>query len=251
MTKKLYSRQEFEDHLNAKAIEQSKNSELAVKSLEVFSMADRHDWIHQTRWFGEPALQTAEDMITIQDILFRTRPDFFVEVGTAWSGSLLMYATIMEALDFGHIIGIDIYIPEDLVDRINSFPELSKRITLIKGSSIDPLVLAKVSKLIGNSRNVSVHLDSDHSHQHVFNELQAYSGFVKSGNYLICGDTVVEDIPEQTHRPRHWGVGNNPKTAMNQFLKNCSDGSRFTVDISIRNKLLMSNQKDGYLIANK
>ena len=143
MDKKIYTRDEFEIHLSNQAKKQSEDNDLSIKALEVLVNADKHDWIHQTRWFGEPALQTPEDMLILQDIIFRTKPDFFIEVGTAWSGSLLMYATIMHALGHGHIIGIDIFIPDDLVARINSFPALRSRITLINGSSIDPNVLSK------------------------------------------------------------------------------------------------------------
>ena len=251
MSKKIYTRDEFELHLQNQAQKQNDDDQLSKNALNVFVDADKHDWIHQTRWFGEPALQTAEDMMIMQDIIFRTKPEFFIEVGTAWSGSLLMYATIMNALNHGHIIGIDIYIPDDLVERINSFPELSKRITLIKGSSIDSNTISQVKNLVQDKKNISVHLDSDHSHEHVLKELTLYSEFVSKGNYLICGDTVVEEIPEQAHRPRPWGVGNNPKTAMTEFLKTTFDAKRFKLDKQIRNKLLLSNQKDGYLIAEK
>ncbi|EAU71048.1 Cephalosporin hydroxylase [Synechococcus sp. BL107] len=251
MQKKLFSRVEFEQHLSKKAAEQFVDSNLSDKALEAFVGADKHDWIHQTRWFGEPALQTAEDMLVMQDILFRTKPDFFIEVGTAWSGSLLMYATIMEALNFGHIIGIDIYIPEDLIERINSFENLSKRITLIKGSSLDAETIKRIDSIVGDASNISVHLDSDHSHEHVLQELKKYSKYVSKGNYLICGDTVVEDIPEQSHRPRPWGVGNNPKTAMIEFLNHHHESFGFTIDKNIRNRLLLSNQKEGYLLKNE
>lgn len=249
MDKKIYTREEFEKYLESQALDQYKNTELAQKALDVFVDADRHSWIHQTRWFGEPALQTAEDMLIMQDIIFRTKPDYFIEVGTAWSGSLLMYSTVMSALNHGHVIGIDIFIPDDLIDRLKSFPELSKRITLIKGSSTDPAILNKVTSIVSDKQNVSVHLDSDHSHSHVLQELNLYSSFVSKGNYLICGDTVVEDIPEQTHRPRPWGIGNNPKTAMLEFLNSPGDSSRFKLDTCIRNRLLLSNQKEGYLLA--
>jgi len=251
MSKKIYTRDEFELHLLKQSQKQNEDDQLIKNALKVFVDADKHDWIHQTRWFGEPALQTAEDMMIMQDIIFRTKPDFFIEVGTAWSGSLLMYATIMNALNHGHIIGIDIYIPDDLIDRINSFPELSKRITLIKGSSVDSEIISQVRNLVHDKKNISVHLDSDHSHDHVLKELNLYSELVSKGNYLICGDTVVEEIPEQAHRPRPWGIGNNPKTAMIEFLKTTCEAKRFKLDKQIRNKLLLSNQKDGYLIAEK
>ena len=248
MPKKIYTRDEFEFHLKGQAKIQSENKELHNKALEVLIEADKYDWVHQTRWFGEPALQSPEDMITLQDILFRTRPQFFIEIGTAWSGSLLMYASIMNALSFGHVIGIDTYIPDDLIERVNSFPKLKNHISFIKGSSTETSTIKKVKEIIGDSTKVAVHLDSNHSHEHVLKELNIYAPLVGIDQYLICGDTVVEEIPQQSHRPRPWGPGNSPKTALDEYLKKVKGKYEFLLDKEIFSKILISNQKEGYLI---
>ena len=127
------------------------NQSLRNKALDVFIEADRHNWIHQTNWLGEPSLQTPEDLITFQEIIFRTKPDFLLEVGVAWAGSLLFYATIMESIGHGQIIGIDIFIPDDLKDRIFSH-SVSKRIKLIQSSSLLEDSYRKINNIIGENK---------------------------------------------------------------------------------------------------
>lgn len=241
--KKIYSRSEFEDARKQWAENMHQDQSLRNKALDVFIEADRHNWIHQTNWLGEPSLQTPEDLITFQEIIFRTRPDFLVEVGVAWAGSLLFYATIMESIGHGQIIGIDIFIPDDLKDRIFSH-SISKRIKLIQSSSIEDDSFREISGMIGENKNTMVHLDSDHTEKHVLQELKLYSELVTKGNYLVCGDTIIDFLPEQTHRPREWGKINNPYTALKKFL---SSNNRFVVDQSFDMKRLMSNQPGGYL----
>lgn len=240
----MYTREEFEQLRIKSAKEMAADRQLRQKSLDVLAEADHYRWIHQTTWFGEPCLQLPQDMFALQEIIFRTRPKYIIEVGVAWGGSLLFYSTLMKVLGGERIIAIDIYIPDDLRRRIDAFEMLAGRINWINGSSIETSTLAEVKSLIADSREVMVVLDSNHTHDHVLKELQLYSPLVSKGNYLICGDTVVEQIPEQTHRPRPWGPGNNPKTALDQFLK---ENDRFEVDQRIENKLLFTCNPGGYL----
>ena len=242
--KKLYTREEFE-HLRVEAATAMASDQgLHRDALDLLARADDHYWIHQTTWFGEPVLQLPQDLLALQEIIFKTRPRFIVEVGTAWAGSLLFYSTLMEVLGGERIIGIDIYIPQDLRDRIASFGRLSQRITWITGSSTDPPTIGAVKSIVGESKEVLVILDSDHTHDHVLNELNLYAPLVGRGQYLVVSDTVVEYIPQQKHRPRPWGPGNNPKTALDQFLK---ENRSFEVDTVLENKLLFTCQPGGYL----
>src|SRR5258705_7474841 len=151
----------------------------------------------------------------------------------------------MEVLGGERIIGIDIFIPDDLKNRVNKFERLAHRISWINGSSIEPSTIEQLRAIIGDSREVMVVLDSNHTHDHVLKELELYSPLVGKGHYLVCGDTVVEYIPKQTHRPRPWGPGNNPKTALDSFLK---ENQRFEVDKEIENKLLFTCNPGGYLL---
>jgi cephalosporin hydroxylase len=242
--KKLYTREQFETMRLSMAKKMAADRKLKKEALSLLVKADQYNWIHQTTWLGQPILQFPQDMFALQEIIYRTRPEYIVEVGVAWGGSLLFYSSLMEVVGGKKIIGIDVYIPPDLKKRLNSYGRLSRRLVLINGSSVEQDTIAKIKKLIGNSKKVLVILDSYHTHEHVLKELRLYSPFISKGNYLICGDTVVEDIPVQKHRPRPWGPGNNPKTAVKQFLK---ENSSFRVDPQIENKLLLTCDPGGYL----
>lgn len=246
--KPIISKDEFLRLNEQAAHEMSLDQGLQSKALEVLVEADRHRWIHQTTWFGEPLLNLPQDMFAIQEIVWRTRPDFIIEVGLAWGGSVLFEATLLEILGGQKVIGVDIFIPPDLRQRLAMHGKLSDRLSLIEGGSTDPQTLAQVKEQLRGSRKVLVILDSYHTHDHVLRELCAYAPFVEKGQYLICGDTVVERIPPQTHRARPWGPGNNPATALKEFL---SQTDRFVVDETIDRRLLLSCHPGGYLKAVK
>lgn len=246
--KKLYSREEFEALRVKCAAEMAADRHLRDAALKVLVRADKHRWIHQTTWMGEPLLNLPQDMFAIQEILFRTRPEYIIETGVAWGGSVLFYASLLELLGGKKVIAIDTYIPGDLRRRLAGKGRVARRIELIKGSSVAPETIAKVRKIVGRCKRVMVILDSYHTHDHVLSELKAYSAFVGKGFYIVCGDTIVEDIPSQEHRTREWGPGNNPKTAVKVFL----EGNRcFDIDRRLENKLLFTCNPDGYLVHRK
>jgi cephalosporin hydroxylase len=245
--KTIVTKDEFLKINEQAAYAMSQDKQLQSKALEVLVEADHHRWIHQSNWMGEPLLNLPQDMFAIQDIIWRTRPEFIIEVGVAWGGGMLFEATLLEILGGGKkVIGIDIFIPDDLRQRLASHGKLSERIELIEGSSTSSDTLSKVTDLLNGSRKVLVILDSYHTHEHVLNELRSYAPFIEKGQYLICGDTVVERIPEQVHRNRPWGPGNNPATAVTEFL---SETKRFIVDEKIDQRLLLSCHPGGYLKA--
>jgi len=240
----MYTREEFEQLRIASAEEMAADRGLHQRSLDLIIDADRYYWIHQSTWLGEPCLQLPQDMFALQEIIFRTRPKFIIEVGAAWGGSTLFYSTMMEILGGERIIAIDIYIPEDVRERITAIGSITKRVTWINGSSIAQTTIDEVKAIIGDSREVLVILDSHHSHEHVLKELQLYSPIVGKGYYLICGDTIVEQMPEHPSRSRPWGPGDSPKTALDHFLK---ENDRFEVDRTLENKLLLTCNPGGYL----
>ena len=246
--KPIITKDEFLQLNEQAAHEMSLDQGLQSKALEVLVEADRHRWIHQTTWFGEPLLNLPQDMFAIQEIIWRTRPDFIIEVGVAWGGSVLFEASLLEILGGQKVIGIDIFIPPDLRQRLARHGKLSERLVLIEGGSTAADTHSQVKDLLGGSRKVLVILDSYHTHEHVLSELRAYAPLVEKGQYLICGDTVVEHIPPQLHRSRPWGPGNNPATALKEFL---SESDRFVVDEKIDQRLLLSCHPGGYLKAVK
>jgi len=242
--KKLYTREEFEELRRRSAAAMAADEQLVKDALDVKVRAGKYYWIHQTTWFGEPILQPPQDMFAFQEIIFNTRPRFIVEVGVAWGGSLLFYSTLMEVLGGERIIGIDTYIPDDLRERLGSYGRLSDRITLINGSSVDEDTVNQVKSVLGGSREVMINLDSNHTHDHVLKELRLYSPLVGKGYYLICSDTVIEYQPKQDYWTRPWGHGNNPATALREFLR---ENDRFEVDWALSNKLLITCIPGGYL----
>ncbi len=240
----MFTRDEFEDLRIKSGEKMAKDEQLHQDALGILVRADRYYWIHQTNWLGEPILQLPQDMFALQEIIYKTRPRFIIEVGVAWGGSLLFYSTLMEILGGEKVIGIDIYIPDDLMDRINSKGRISDRIYWINNSSVADTTIEEVKKLVGDSRNNLVVLDSNHTHDHVLQELRLYSQIVGNGYYLVCGDTIIEHMPEKANRERPWGPGNNPKTALDEFLE---ENDRFVVDKRLNNKLLFTCNTMGYL----
>jgi cephalosporin hydroxylase len=241
----MYTREEFEALRIKSAEEMAADEDLRRNAWNVIVKADCYNWVHQTTWFGEPILQLPHDMFAFQEIIFKTRPKYIIELGTAWGGSLLFYSTLMESLGGGRIIGVDIYIPNDLKQRIGSYGRLSERITWVNGSSVEESTLNEINSIIGAERQVMVVVDTFHTHEHVLKELRLYSPLVGLGCYLVCCDTHVENIPEIVeNRPRSWGKGNNPMTALREFL---SENDKFEVDEQLENKLLLTLHPGGYL----
>jgi cephalosporin hydroxylase len=232
---------EVQKRLDASAM--AVDDALRRKALEVVVESDRHNWSYQWSWLGVPIIQMPPDVIATQEVIWETRPEVVIETGIARGGSLILHASILEVIGEGRVIGIDIDIRDHNRRSIESHP-LAKRITMLEGSSVDPDLVARVGAEIAGAERVMVILDSNHTHQHVLDELHLYSPLVTEGQFLIVADTVVEDIPAQGHRPRPWGPGDNPGTACAQFLK---ETDRFIRDPFINDKLLITSSPGGYL----
>lgn len=217
---------------------------LRKDSQKLMYEASKYHWFHQSNWFGEPCINVAQDILAMQEIIFKTRPKYIIEVGVAWAGMLLFYATLMEVLGGEKIIAIDIFIPDDLKERISQHEKLASRIEWINGSSTDPETVAKIEKIVGGCRENLVVLDSDHTHDHVLKELRMYEKFVGDGQYMVCCDTIVEALPEEYSADRSWGKGDNPMTALQEFLLETDE---FICDRSLENKLLLTSHPAGYL----
>lgn len=216
---------------------------------EWFLESCRYGYSYNFSWMGLPVIQYPQDMMAMQEIIWRTRPDLIIETGIARGGSLVFYASMLDLLGSnGRVVGIDIDIRAYNRAAIEAHP-MFKRITMLEGSSIDPVIVAAVTDLARSSRRVLVVLDSMHTHDHVLQELQHYAPLVTCDSYLVVYDTVVEHMPKEEFFPdRSWGPGNNPKTAVQEFLKT---NDRFIIDTNIQNKLLITVAPDGYLRCTK
>lgn len=204
----------------------------------------RHKYTYNFGWLGRPVIQLPQDLLAVQEIVWQVQPDLVVETGIAHGGSLVHSASLLELLGGdGLVVGVDVDIRAHNRGAIEAHP-LAKRIRLIEGSSTDPTVAAAVREIAGGRRRVLVMLDSDHTHAHVLRELELYAPLVTRGSYLVVFDTLIEDLPGELFAGRRWGKGNNPKTAVWQFLKTTD---RFEIDTRRAGKLLLTCAPDGYL----
>ena len=211
---------------------------------EWFVGSSRYEYSYHFKWLGRPIIEFPQDIVSLQEIIWEVRPQLIIETGIARGGSLIFSASMLELLGGdGCVIGIDIDIRPHNRREIEQHP-MSRRITLIEGSSVDPNVVQQVFSMAQGKKPVLVLLDSNHTHDHVARELQMYSPLVTCGSYLIVFDTVIEDMPEDFFPDRPWGRGDNPKTAVSEFLK---QNGRFEVARDIDDKLLITVAPGGYL----
>jgi len=222
----------------------SKNREIINLTRKWFVLASKCEYSYHFTWMGRPIIQFPQDIVAMQEIIWQIKPDLIIETGIAHGGSLIFYASMLELIgEKGQVLGIDIDIRKHNREEIEKHP-MFKRITMIQGSSIDEKIVQQVYDLARDKEHVLVVLDSNHTHNHVLKELQFYSPVVTKGSYLVAFDTIIEDMPEDSFSDRPWGKGNNPKTAVWEFLKT---NDRFEVDKEIENKLLITVAPDGYL----
>jgi cephalosporin hydroxylase len=204
----------------------------------------RHKYTYNFTWLGRPFIQLPQDMVAVQELIWRVQPDLIIETGIAHGGSLIFSASILELLGGnGQVLGVDIDIRSHNRAEIEKHP-MSKRIQMIQGSSVDKAVARQIYRVAQNRKRIMVMLDSNHTHEHVLKELQLYSKLVTKGSYLVVFDTAIEDLPDDLIEDRPWRKGNNPKTAVREFLKT---NKRFVIDKNIESKLLITVAPDGYL----
>lgn len=217
--------------------------DVARSAHEFLIRSGRYRYAYNFTWLGRPIIQFPQDVVALQEIVWRVRPRTIVETGIAHGGSTVLFASLLELIgEDGRVVAVDVDIRTHNREAIEAHP-LSKRIDLIQGSSIDERVVDEVKKLVP-AGPVMVVLDSNHSHAHVLAELRAYSALVTRGSYLIVMDTVVEHMDEDAFPDRPWGKGDNPLTAVREFL---AGTDRFVVDKEIEDKLLITVAPSGYL----
>ena len=204
----------------------------------------RYEYSYHFRWMGLPVIQYPQDLVAMQEIIWKVRPRLIIETGIARGGSMIFYASMLELLGGGgRVVGIDIDIRSKSRDAIESHP-LSKRVELIEGSSTSDAVVAAVRARTKGVSPILVVLDSNHTHEHVLRELELYSPLVTRESYLVVFDTVIEKMSDDLFPDRPWGKGNNPMTAVHEFLKG---SDRFEIDREIQDKLQITVAPDGYL----
>ena len=231
----------------------------------------KHRYTYNFSWQGRPIIQYPQDIVAMQEIIWEVKPDLIIETGIAHGGSLILSASMLALLDYceavesgstldprathRRVLGIDIDIRQHNRDAINAHP-MSHRIDMIQGSSIAPEIVEQVRQIAKPHQRILVCLDSNHTHEHVLAELEAYAPLASKNSYCCVFDTIIEDLPDETFPDRPWGKGNNPKTAVWEYLRRLKDEGRksadgapldYTIDKTIENKLLITVAPDGYL----
>ena len=249
----------FEKEVKDRVQSYSGNDSLldAARNFRLESMVSRYSYNFSA--LGRPIIQYPQDMVAMQELIWQIKPDLIIETGIAHGGSLMLSASMLalldmcEAIETGKtinpkqskrkVLGIDIDIRAHNREAIEAHP-MSSRIEMIQGSSISPDVVEQVQQIAKGYERVLVCLDSNHTHDHVLAELEAYAPLTSVGSYCVVFDTIVEDMPADMFPDRPWGPGNNPKTAVWEYLEK-HDG--FKIDKDLHNKLMITVAPDGYL----
>ncbi|MDC0572448.1 cephalosporin hydroxylase family protein [Luminiphilus sp.] len=244
----------------AERLASNANNETLLSAARQFTEASiQPKYSYNYSALGRPIIQYPQDMVAMQQLIWEVKPDLIIETGIAHGGSLIMSASMLALLDMcdaieegsvlrpaeskRQVLGIDIDIRDHNKLAIMGHP-MSSRIQMIQGSSVEPEVVQQVHKIARDYKRVLVCLDSNHTHEHVLAELEAFAPLCSVGSYCVVFDTVVEDLPKSLFDDRPWGPGDNPKTAVWEFL---SENKNFQVDTDIQNRLLVTVAPDGYL----
>lgn len=239
--------------------EMAGDSALFKKAQGFFDDLCRYKYSYHFEWMGRSIIQFPQDIVAMQELIWRVKPDLIIETGIAHGGSVIFSASMLALLDLcdamargrsldlrmsrREVVAIDIDIRAHNKAAIEAHP-LSCRVRMIEGSSIAPEIVMKVREVAAQHERILVCLDSMHTHAHVLAELEAYAPLVTHGSYCVVFDTVVEDMAEGMFPDRPWKRGNNPKTAVHQYL---ASHSEFEIDKAIQQKLVLTVSPDGYL----
>jgi len=250
---------DFEDDVRKRIAHAANDVQLRDTAAAFMAESIRSKYSYNFFWQGRPIIQYPQDIMAMQELIWDVKPDLIIETGIAHGGSLIFMASQLAQLDFcdaiqsgqtldpakpkRRVLGIDIDIRAHNRKAIEDHP-MAGRIDMIEGSSIDPMVVEQVRSAAEAATTVMVSLDSNHTHDHVWAELEAYADLTTVGSYCVVFDTVVEDMDSSMFHDRPWGPGNSPKSAVYEFLQ---DTNKFVIDESIDAKLLISVAPNGYL----
>lgn len=216
------------------------------KALQVMT---KTKYAYNFYWLGRPIIQGPPDLQAYQEIIWNFKPDLIIETGIARGGSLIFFASMIALLEYcgeidkGDVLGIDVDIREHNKQAILAHP-LNKKITMYEGSSIDNQIIEKVKKFAKNKKRILLFLDSNHTHDHVLEELRAYAPLVSVGGYCVVCDTGIEDIKTDFSGERPWGQGNSPKSALVEYLK---ENDSFEIENYYDRKIMITCATDGFL----
>lgn len=250
----------FQREVNERIIATKSNSKLRAAADDFLISSIESRYSYNFSWQGRPIIQYPQDIVAIQEVIWQVKPDLIIETGIAHGGSLILSASMLAQLDLcdailsrdkidpsisrRKVLGIDIDIRPHNLAAIEEHP-MASRIQMLIGSSVDPAVQDQVKEIAKKYNRIMVFLDSNHTRDHVFAELNIYAPLVSVNSYCIVFDTIIERLPNNLFTDRPWRNGNSPQTAVNEFLENNKD---FKVCEHIDQKLLISVAPGGYLL---
>jgi cephalosporin hydroxylase len=250
---------EFEQDVKNRLAAAADNPDLRATTATFMETSIAAKYSYNFFWMGRPIIQYPQDICAMQELIWSVRPEVIVETGIAHGGSLILSASLLAMLDLcdateagtvldpakpkRRVIGVDIDIRPHNREAIEAHP-MAKRITMIQGSSVDPAIVAQVKAAVGDARTVLVCLDSNHTHEHVLAELEAYAPMVTVGSYCVVFDTVIENLPSDMYVDRPWDVGDNAMTGMKEWLRR---DPGFEIDTEMDAKLQITVAPNGYL----
>ncbi len=241
----------FEDEIAERIKQNHHNMILKESAYNFIKNSVIPKYSYNFSWLGRPIIQYPQDIVAMQELIWKIQPDLIIETGIAHGGSLILSASMLTLLDncYGKskqermVLGIDIDIRSHNKQKIEEHP-LSNKIKMIEGSSIDLKIYNIVKEFTNNYKKIIVCLDSNHTEKHVLEELRLYAPLTSVDSYCVVYDTIIEDFTEDMYPDRPWSVGNNPKSAVLKFLK---ENTNFMIDTEIDGKLLISAAPGGYL----
>jgi len=239
----------FEKEVHDRIAANGRNTALRDAARAFMRESTQPKYSYNFSWLGRPIIQYPQDIVAMQELIWALQPDLIVETGIAHGGSLILWASLLElnAACGGpadaRVVGVDIDIRAHNRAAIEAHP-MFRRIGMLEGSSVDEAVVAQVRAAAAGRERVLVCLDSNHTHAHVLAELGAYAPFTSVGSYCVVFDTVIEELPAGVYPDRSWGPGDNPRTAVDEYLRSHPE---FEVDRQMDDKLLVSVAPGGYL----
>jgi cephalosporin hydroxylase len=250
---------QFKEEVRQRMSQNANNAALCKSAAAFMLESTEPKYSYNFEWLGRPIIQYPQDIVAMEELIWEVKPDLIIETGVAHGGSLIFSASMLALLDMCEaiekkqsldpaqskrkVLAVDIDIRAHNRAAIEAHP-MAYRIQMIQGSSIAPDIVAQIKAIAANYSRILVCLDSNHTHEHVLEELKAYAPLVSKGSYCVVFDTIVEDLPAEMFADRPWGPGNNPKTAVREFVKSYPE---FRIDESVDYKLLISVAPEGYL----
>lgn len=250
---------EFDKEVATRILGNSTDTTLQASAASFMRASIAAKYSYNFSWLGRPIIQYPQDMAAMQELIWHVKPDLIIETGIAHGGSLIFSASLLAQLDLcaaieagqtldprssrRKVLGIDIDIRPYNRAALEAHP-MASRIQMIQGSSIGPEIIEQVRQVANDYQRILICLDSNHTHEHVLAELDAYAPLTSVGSYCVVFDTLIEDMPADMFPDRPWGPGNNPKTAVWEYIKTHPE---FEIDKSIQHKLLITVAPDGFL----